>query len=161
MGRTAPRLRILRGNPSGKPIRPEPQPEILITPEHPPVYLTALAATEWERVVKQLHKLRMLTALDLPTLAAYCQAYAVWVEAQYLLKAAAAVDHVNNGLLVPARSRDSKGFVVNPLLAVIRESAREMFRYASEFGFTPVARTRIAAADDQQPASKFAGLIAS
>ena len=155
------RLKVLRGNPHGKPIRPEPKPPLLLEPVPPPDYLNEIAAGEWQRMTKQLQNLQMLTSLDLPTLANYCTQFAITVEAQSLLKAAADADPVHKGLLVPARSRDSTGYIVNPLVALIRESSKEMFRYAAEFGCSPVARTRIAATGGDRPTSKFVGLIAA
>jgi phage terminase small subunit len=46
------------------------------------------------------------------------------------------------------------------LIKVIADAASDMVRYAGEFGMTPVARTRIAKGIDQQPPSKFDGLLA-
>jgi P27 family predicted phage terminase small subunit len=156
------RLKEALGNPGKRKLCPEPEPEVLIDLPLPPDYLNQIAGAEWRRIAPQLLRLRLLTNVDIAPLAAYCEAYARWVEAQRQLKIEAAADPEHKGLLVRARSRDSVGFIVNPLIGVIREAAKEMMRHALEFGFTPAARTRIASGlNDPGPKSKFAGLLAS
>jgi P27 family predicted phage terminase small subunit len=50
----------------------------------------------------------------------------------------------------------------NPLVKIAADAAEDMVRYASEFGLTPVARSRLAVGVYGQPApSKFDGLLAS
>ena len=62
------------------------------------------------------------------------------------------------GLLV----KTSKGGVMqNPLFLSKRQSANDMVRYATEFGFTPSARSRISTIEAERTAGKFDGLIAS
>jgi hypothetical protein len=72
------RLKLLKGNPGRRPLRPEPEPAI--EPQCPPAppYLSGYAAQEWEVVAPELHRLRLLTAVDLASLAAYCVAYQQW-----------------------------------------------------------------------------------
>ena len=48
----------------------------------------------------------------------------------------------------------------NALTKTVREAAADMVRYASEFGLTPVARTRIANGIRQPEKSKLDGLLA-
>jgi hypothetical protein len=43
-------LRLLRGNPSKRPLRPEPQPEIAADVPDPPPFLSKYAQDEWWRV---------------------------------------------------------------------------------------------------------------
>jgi phage terminase small subunit len=69
-------LKLIRGNP-GKERLPqgeaEPQRPDDIPP--PPPFLTGHAADEWRRLAPELYYLKLLTAIDTNTLAAYCQAY--------------------------------------------------------------------------------------
>jgi P27 family predicted phage terminase small subunit len=93
---------------------------------------------------------------DTMTLGAYCQAYAHWRQAEELL--ARMADDKMHGLLV----KGSKGQPVpNPLIEVSRMAARDMVRYAAEFGFSPAARSRISAGVSliPSPPSKFEGLL--
>ena len=94
------RLRVLRGNPSRRPLRPEPAPSVPPDTPEPPEFLTGYACDEWHRVVPELHALRLLTALDVQPLAAYCEAYKRWRTAEELLETMAAKDAVTNGLLI-------------------------------------------------------------
>jgi hypothetical protein len=50
----------------------------------------------------------------------------------------------------------------NPLIAISRRAAEHMLKFASEFGMTPVARSRLAARVGFQPPrpGKFDGLLA-
>ena len=54
---TPTHLKLLRGNPGKRPIRPEPQPEQPPTPPEPPDFLTGYAFDEWRRVAPELHRL--------------------------------------------------------------------------------------------------------
>jgi hypothetical protein len=48
----------------------------------------------------------------------------------------------------------------NPLVKIAADAGADMLRYTSEFGLTPIARTRLAAGGFEPPStSKFAGLI--
>lgn len=89
-------------------------------------------------------------------LAGYCSACAQWIKAEELMRELE-VDDRSRGLLV----RGSKGQLrSNPLLRIAREAAHDMLRFASEFGFSLAARSRIALGPfAQPPPSKFARLI--
>ena len=149
-------LRVLRGNPDHRPIRNEPQPLIPDDCPEPPEFLSAYAKDEWWRVGGELHRLGLLTIIDIAPLAAYCVAYGRWRTAEETLVKIAANDPVMHGLMI---KRDTT-VGVNPLIHVARKSAADMVRYASEFGLTPAARARIAAGVGDHPQSKFAGLLA-
>ena len=146
-------LKLLRGNPGHRPIKAEPQPTpIDELPESPP-FLLGYAIEEWRRVVPELQRMRIATVVDIQVLAAYCQAYGRWRLAEETIARMAVGDNDWNGMLlktggVPAR---------NPLLRVASEASREMVRYASELGFTPIARVRLAGAikTGDEPVGKF------
>ena len=133
-------LRLLRGNPGKRPVNPdEPEPELCRTCPDAPDFLNAYATDEWYRVAEELHRLKLLTVVDLGPLAAYCYMYAQWRQASEALQKLADNDPVTHGMLV---KRDNN-LAQNPLVVVARRAAADMVRYASEFGFTPAARTRI------------------
>lgn len=71
-------LKVLRGNPGKRPMKREPQPEQAIEVPAPPPFITGYAADEWWRTAPELHRLGLLTRIDVPSLAAYCHAYGQW-----------------------------------------------------------------------------------
>src|SRR5262245_53940278 len=78
-------LKVLKGNPGKRAIRPEPKPEIPQTVPEAPPFLIGYSLDEWHRVAPELHRLRLLTTLDVAPLAAYCAAYGRWRTAEELL----------------------------------------------------------------------------
>jgi P27 family predicted phage terminase small subunit len=150
-------LRLLRGNPGKRPLRPEPAPTREPECPDPPPFVTGYAMDEWWRIAPELHRLGLLTVLDVAPLAAYCIAYAHWRIAEEKLAEMAARDSVTSGLLIKGAAGDARR---NPLVKIAADAAADMVRYAGEFGMTAVARTRIAASVGSQPGpSKFDGLI--
>jgi P27 family predicted phage terminase small subunit len=127
------RLKVLMGNPGKRPMNAnEPRPEVAI-PECP-AELGSVARREWDRMAHQLASLRILTQLDRAALAAYCGAYAMWAEATEAIQ--------KYGTMVKSPS----GYPVqSPYVAIANRQAEIMMRIASEFGFTPASRSRIAA----------------
>src|SRR5712671_6086133 len=74
------RIKVLTGNPGKRPLNTaEPIPDAAI-PECP-IQLGPVAKAEWDRLVKELAPLRILTHLDRAALASYCGAYGMWAEA--------------------------------------------------------------------------------
>jgi P27 family predicted phage terminase small subunit len=158
---TPTHLKVLRGNPGHQKInKDEIEPAILPEIPEPPDFLTGYAFEEWERIVAELYRLRLLSVVDLHPLAAYCQAYDCWRTAIEALKKMGERDAITSALMI---RNHNNAPIQNPLFLTARQSASDMVRYAAEFGFTPAARARIAGginADAAQP-SKFAGLLAS
>ena len=76
-----------RGYNHAEPVPPDFMPSC-------PPHLSNVAAEEWERLAGTLHGVGVLTAVDRAALAAYCQAYGRWVEAEEKLSAARAMDGV-------------------------------------------------------------------
>ena len=78
------RLKLIEGNPGKRPInKRQPNPRLNI-PTCPA--LNPSAKAEWKRLARQMHVLGIITDLDRSALAAYCQAYGRWVEAERKLK---------------------------------------------------------------------------
>lgn len=155
-------LKLLRGNPGKQAInRDEPQPLITEELPEPPTFLAPHAQEEWRRMVGELHRMKLLTIVDIHPLAAYCQSYARWRAAEEALARLAERDPVNAGLIIKTTNGNA---IENPLVTMAHRAARDMCRYAGEFGFTPAARSRIAVSDSADriapTASKFAGLLA-
>lgn len=132
-------LKVLAGNPGKRPLnRAEPKPTLAM-PECPEE-LSPAAKTEWARMVQELAPLKMLTALDRAALAAYCEAYALWLEAIAAIR--------KYGTMVKSPS----GYPMqSPYVAIANRQAEIMMRIAGEFGFTPASRSRIAIPTEREP----------
>jgi P27 family predicted phage terminase small subunit len=133
------RLKLLTGNPGKRPLNerePEPEPSV---PDCPPE-LGPVARREWDRLVGELSKLRILTALDRAALASYCGAYALWAEAMEQIQKYGSMVKSPSGY--PQQS---------PYLAIANRQAEIMMRIASEFGFTPASRSRISSPTPHEP----------
>lgn len=87
------------------------------------------------------------TALDRSALAAYCNAYGLWVEA---------VEAIGKyGTMVKSPS----GYPLQePYVSIANRQVELMMRVATEFGFTPASRSRIATPPQDAEASRFDGL---
>jgi P27 family predicted phage terminase small subunit len=97
-----------------------------------PPELGPLARQEWDRIVGELTLLGVLSSFDRGPPAAYCNAYALWIEATDAVQKYGAMIKSPNGY--PTQS---------PYLATVNRQTEIMMRIASEFGFTPASRSRI------------------
>lgn len=101
-----------------------------------PAHLSEVARKEWRRLANPLYETGILTLADRAALAAYCQSYARWVEAEEKLTA------------TPALLKTRSGYVQqSPWLTVANKQMELMGRFMSELGLTPVARTRVGMGD--------------
>jgi P27 family predicted phage terminase small subunit len=107
-------------------------------------------------VAPELYYLGCLMNLDLMPLAAYCESYQRWRHALDALATAAEGDEEAHGLTV---TTSKGGTVTNPLVWIAAAAARDMLKFAGEFGMTAVARSRITAINAVGD-GKFAGLLA-
>ena len=128
-------------------------------PEIPtvPAFLSDYAKVEWGRVCDALYQAGILAKTDRAVLAAYCQAFGRWQQAEEALAQMGARDGVTKGLMIKTTNGNA---VQNPLVGTANKAMADMARYAAEFGMTPSARSRIKAEgrDDQEnAAAKFFG----
>jgi P27 family predicted phage terminase small subunit len=133
------RMKLLTGNPGKRPLNMhEPKPEPVV-PDCP-AELGPVARREWDRLARELGKLRLLTTLDRAALGAYCGAYALWAEATEAIQ--------KFGTMVKSPS----GFPIqSPYVSIANRQAEIMMRIASEFGFTPASRSRISTPTEAEP----------
>jgi len=126
-------MKKLAGNP-GK--RATNKKEPALKPERPPCpkHLHGEARREWNRVTKQLVEIGVLTRVDRAALAAYCQNWARWVQAEEAMTAA-------DFLMIT--TTESGYPVVSPWLNVANTAMKNMLRFLTEFGMTPSSRTRV------------------
>jgi P27 family predicted phage terminase small subunit len=121
-----------------------------------PESLKGYGREEWCRIAPELHRLGLLTVIDLQTLATYCHAYCRWRTAEETLTKAAENDPVNHGLVI---TKPSGNTVLNPLVTAAEKAAGVMLRHAIELGFTPAARSRLHLSGNAEAENKFGPLL--
>lgn len=89
---------------------------------------------------KQLFALGLLTQVDRAALAAYCQAWAHWVEANEQVEKLGMIVTTDNGY--PQLS---------PYWTIAQQAAKMMKSYLTEFGMTPGSRSRLNVDKDKKP----------
>ena len=106
-----------------------------------PSWLSKVAKAEWRRVAKQLAALNMLRAVDSSALAAYCQSFSRWKEAEALV--------TKFGMVIEEPIVNKNGDVVgerlrrNPADIARRDALKIMQQQAALFGFDPSSRTKV------------------
>jgi P27 family predicted phage terminase small subunit len=96
-----------------------------------PPELSEAARAEWDRVIGELIEQERITTLDRAVLAAYCIAFANWIEAEGLLR--------EFGAMVKSPS----GYPVQSPYATHANQQRDaMLRCAAELGLTPASRLK-------------------
>ena len=126
-------LRRLGGNPGKRaynhdePVAPDGIPSC---PDH----LGSAARDEWDRLAQMLHEMGVVTLVDRAALAAYCQCYGRWVEAEEKLQS------------TPMLLKTATGYVQqSPWLSISNKQLELMGRYMAELGLIPAARSRVTA----------------
>lgn len=111
----------------------EYEPKLDLSIPVPPNHLTAVAKREWRRVSPILFKAGVLSEADRSALAAYCDAYALWVYSSNKLK--------KRGSMIQT---SPNGYEQQSAWVSIRKQAlADMHKFLTEFGMTPASRTRI------------------
>lgn len=124
-------LKVLRGNPGKRPLNAsEPAPRLAIP--RCPKHLNDEARAEWRRVVHEMAQIGMLTLVDRAALAAYCQTYARWVQAEEGIQRTGLIIKTTNGNLIQ-----------NPLVGIANTALTQMRVFLIEFGMTPSSRSRL------------------
>lgn len=124
-------LKVLRGNPGKRPINQD-EPKPTPGPPEPPEHLDDEARKQWFRWCDELSNMRVLTKADREILAVMCDTWARYVKAKKAVDVA--------GLLV----KSPNGYpMLNPALSIVNKCAAQLRSFATEFGLTPAARSRI------------------
>ena len=71
-----PHLRLVKGNPGKRRARVPPEPARADECPPPPNHLNGYAREAWLELTPELHRLNLLTVLDVGPFSAYCSAYA-------------------------------------------------------------------------------------
>jgi P27 family predicted phage terminase small subunit len=150
-------LKLVKGNP-GKRAMNRQEASVALAEPTPPAFLSDDAKVEWGRVVGVLYRAGLMTEIDRAALAAYCQAYGRWAQAERALARMAEKDTLNAGLIIRTKNDNA---IQNPLVGIANTAKRAVVKYAAEFGMTPSARTRVNANPDDEkpenPAAKYFG----
>lgn len=172
-------VHLLRGNPSKKSradLADGVQPEVEIP--NCPKHLLPEARKEWKRISPELEKLGLISKIDRPALALYCQAWAwlVWHESllqrDIRLAGERLVAHEAREAELQARALESGGdyepqaytggdgfmlatpngsLTYNPHWVARRQYAREVDKFLASFGMSPSSRGRVTASSNQLP----------
>lgn len=116
----------------------QPQPDISRT--SCPAHLNAIAKTEWRRVVPLLIEQGTMTKIDRAALAAYCQNYARWVEAERRIATLASASPDKLALLYKTTNGN---LIISPMLSIANKSLELMHKFLVEFGMTPSSRNAV------------------
>jgi P27 family predicted phage terminase small subunit len=138
-------LKVLKGNPGKRPLRPEVEPQYLDEPPPPPDHLSTFAREEWVRLAPELVRMRLLSSADTGSFAIYCDAFGRWKTA-----------------VIANNSTSKKDFEGRwELSKTINGAGAVMLSLSQQFGLTPMARARLANAGHipAKASSKFAGLV--
>ena len=124
-------VRRINGNPgkrgynAAEPLPPAGVPDC-------PAHLNAAGREEWQRIAVMLHQMGVLTTVDRAVLAAYCQSWGRWVEAEEKLQA------------TPMMLKAPSGYVQqSPWLSIANKQLELMGRFMAELGLTPASRARV------------------
>lgn len=123
-------LKVLNGTRKDRVNHTTPKP-MRVMPEQPP-WLRPEAVELWDDIGPRLHKLGLLTEVDGEAFAAYCEAWATYVQAQR--------DVVKHGQMVIGSTGT---WIRSPAVQIMRDSSALMLQYAQQFGLTPSARSRL------------------
>lgn len=139
-------LKLLNGRGPGKDAAGRPVnegPQFVRDAPDPPDFLGAEASAEWERVVPELDRLKMLSKVTRASLSAYCEAWEVFVAATTVLHA--------EGLTIVA----NRGLIAHPMVLIQRQAGAELRRWATEYGLTPASEQKVRAGESESSADDF------
>jgi len=141
------KLKILKGTYQKERENPN-EPEYKIEIPDPPKFLMPKAKKEWKRISEVLYNQGLITGIDMACLAAYCQFYARWVNAEIDLKK-------SGKMLIKTTSGN---IINNPYIGIANTAFKNMHTCLLEFGMTPSSRGRVSAKtekDKKDPWDKF------
>ena len=81
---------------------------------------------------RELVSLGLMTKIDRAALAAYCQAWARWIQAEEEIRKSSCIVKSPSGYPIQ-----------NPWLAVANTALKQMRAFLTEFGMTPSSRSRV------------------
>jgi P27 family predicted phage terminase small subunit len=128
-------LKIARGNPGQRRISDdEPQPSADFDLSVPEILADDPDARgEWETKAPLLHRLGLLSEIDLDALILYCATFSRWKQAERQLR--------KFGMIVTSKRNQYP--IVSPYLNISTKAQTQCRAMLIEFGLTPVSRSRV------------------
>lgn len=111
--------------------RPE-EPQLPVGAPEAPDWLSEEARAEWDRQVKHLLRMRVVSEADRALFASYCEAWSEFVRLTILMNKCA-----------PGRGKNWR-----TLNCAKRAASDALLKLAMQFGFSPSARTRLKSVED-------------
>lgn len=145
-------LKILQGNPGKRKLN-ENEPKFEIDEEallKPPPFLGTYGKKEWKRIAPLILKNKLLTNADINTLAAYCQSYNRWVEAEKEVRIRGFTTETDKGNIIQ-----------RPEVGIANKAMENMVKFAKEFGLTPSSRVDLHAGNTEDVTDPFMELLGS
>lgn len=138
-------LKILGGNPGRRPLNML-EPSFPASDGAPPTYLNVAGRREWRRLYPHVYQQGLFTVVDLAEFGGYCQAYSEIPELIRFLRKHGRTFETATGYLVP-----------RPEVAMLERAWARVHTFATSFGFSPSARSRIKAnpQKDEDPFEAF------
>ena len=133
-------VKKLRGNPGKRKLN-EKEPTIPAGEPAMPKHLSKVAIAEWKSIVPELLRLGVLTVVDGKALAAYCAAFARWIEAEEAVDEFGLV--VEEPILLMGTATGFVRLKRNPAISISHDAMKIMKAFLVEFGMTPASRSRI------------------
>lgn len=134
-------LQALQGRSHHARNRREPRLPVPERPPYAPRNLCAEGQREWRRLIGWLVRAGLYTEADRAALEMYCQAYGRWWAAERALDAA------EDGPI----QRGERGDTVSAWQRVANARFDQVRRMLAEFGLTPAERSRVVAAQPEEP----------
>ena len=132
-------LALLHGNPGKRPLnKNEPKPPIGAVC---PAWVCKEGKKEWNRLIKTFTDIELITAADQAALAAHCQSWGRWMEAEKIVEA--------EGLMIEEPIANKEGKIVgykkkrHPMSIEAEKRLQAMLRSGSLFGLDPPSRAKI------------------
>lgn len=139
-------LKLLNGRGPGKDSAGRPVnegPKFVRDAPDSPDFLSVEAAAEWERVVPELDRLRLLSRVTRSSLVGYCETWETFVTATKALHA--------EGLVYEAK----QGLIPHPMVNIQRQAGAELRRWAVEYGLTPASEQKVRAHEPESSGDDF------
>lgn len=129
------KLRVLKGNPSKRPLNLlEPLPEKGVP--KPPKHLGQEARKYWDHFAEILTNMDVITLADEAALCRLCETYAEVIELQ--------LDIELEGRTYRTFSREGNlTFRTRPEVRLLQETDRRLRGYLADFGLTPASRSKV------------------
>lgn len=115
----------------------EMQVAVLEKMPHAPLWLSEIGKQEWDNVCFELYNKQMLHKIDLPLIAAYCNAMALHIETEIMLREKGRIQVYKNtdGTIKHAQSV--------PHQKIANDALERALKIAAQFGLTPSSRSAI------------------